>query len=85
MGDKKAEQQFLERSGNPAWELQKPFSPPGQWTCPHSIDLIQEFVEFLGLDGSFNASLGAIAFLLAATAVLVWTAAPSLNAERSRT
>ncbi|MBP1648691.1 MAG: major facilitator superfamily 1, partial [Bacteroidetes bacterium] len=38
-----------------------------------------------GLTGSFNASLGAIAFLLAATAVLVWTAAPSLNDERSRT
>ena len=38
-----------------------------------------------GLTSTFNASLGAIALLLATAAVLVWTAAPGLNAERSRT
>jgi SAM-dependent methyltransferase len=44
MGDKRAEIEFLRRSGSLDWELRKPFSPPRQWTCPNSIDLIEKFV-----------------------------------------
>jgi SAM-dependent methyltransferase len=43
MDSKEAEKKYLERTGAGAWELTKPFSPPGSDTLDDSIELLHDF------------------------------------------
>ena len=43
MDSKEAEKKYLERTGAGAWELTKPFSPPGSDTLEDSIELLHDF------------------------------------------